>query len=186
MNLLVRSTDERFLELLHRYMGSFRVEERQPDEIVVSADCGLERVLPGGKTIRGRLNLYFGSMWIYRGRNMHEMAGRLASYVRSMATYFMDEFIRFRAGAVVLDGSALLLPSPPQPRLPSLVGLLLRQGGGYLGDEQVHLEPVTRRVHSSSLPLMIDSEDLSLFPALRRERLRPRRKEERPEDLRAV
>jgi hypothetical protein len=186
MHFMVRTTDERFLEMLRRYMGSFRVDEAHVDEVVVSADCGTERILPGGKRVEGRLNLYFGSMWIYRGRSMEEMVARLAGYLRAMSTYYQDEFVRIRAGAVDINGRALLLPSSPEPHLASLVGLLLKDGAGYLGDEQVHLEPILRRVHSSGLPLMIDSQDVELFPLLNRKRPRRRSRDDQPRDLRAV
>jgi hypothetical protein len=186
MHFKVRTTDERFLEMLRGYMGSFRVDEAHVDEVVVSADCGAERVLPGGKRVEGRLNLYFGNMWIYRGRSIEEMVARLAGYLRSMSTYFQDEFVRIRAGAVEINGRALLLPSPPEPHLPSLVGMLLKEGAGYLGDEQVHVEPVLRRVHSSGLPLMIDSQDVELFSTLNRKRPRRRSGDEPPPDLRAA
>ncbi len=69
---------------------------------------------------------------------------------------------------MVVDGRALILPSVPAPHLPALVALLVRSGAGYLGDEIVNIDPVMRRVHGSSIPLLLAESDLALFPELSR------------------
>jgi hypothetical protein len=90
----------------------------------------------------------------------------LISGVRDIATRSSNEFVRIRSGGVAVDGRALLLPSVPAPHLPALVALLVRSGADYLGDEIVNLDPVMRRVHGSSIPLLLAESDLVLFPEL--------------------
>ncbi len=138
------------------------------DELLFSADCGIQRTLAGGKQVRARQRLFVGGLKIYEGYAQDEMAGRLISGVRDIATRSSNEFVRIRAGGVVANGRAILLPSVPAPHLPALVALLVRSGAKYLGDEIVNLDPVMRRVHGSSLPLLLAESDLALFPELGR------------------
>jgi hypothetical protein len=186
MNFVVRSTDRRFLDLLRRYIGRFRLDEPAGPEVRFSADCGQERTMPGGKVVRGRRKLYLGILRIYDGRLDDEMAARLIGLVRRRATMLTNEFVRVRAGAVTVNGGAVLLPSMPEPHLPTMVGMMVRSGAGYLGDEEVNVDPVLRRIHSLSLPLRIDSEHLGRFPELRgRDPRRGRPPRPMPEELRA-
>lgn len=185
MNFAVRSTDERFLDVLRRYIGRFLVEEPPGPEVVFSADCGQERTMPGGKAIRGRRKLYLGLLRLYDGRLDDEMAARLIGLVRRRATMLSNEFVRIRAGAITVNGKAVLLPGLPDPHLPTLVGVLVRSGAGFLGDEEVNVDPVLHRIHSLGLPLRIDSEDFRYFPELGREARRGRPRPPLPDHLRA-
>lgn len=161
----VRSTDAGFLELARTYLSRFLVEDG-PDEMLFSADCGVGRTLPGGKEIHGIGRLYRGGLTVFRGRDRGEMLAKLISSARDIATSHSNQFVRIRAGAVSIDGSTVLLPTMPEPHLPALVGLLVQAGAEYLGDEMVNLDPILRNVHSVALPLLIDTEDLPLFPAV--------------------
>jgi hypothetical protein len=176
LDLSVASTDPAFLELLRGYLGPFRVEEG-PEEVLYQADCGCPEVLPGGKTLRPMAHLYLGSLRIFYGARWEEMAGRLISSVRDLVTERSNEFFRLRATGVVVDGRALVLPSPPNPHLPALAALLVRSGAGYLGDEVVNLDPILRDIHGVPLPILLDSSDLRYFPDLATGRVpaRPRR-----------
>ncbi|MDQ3957323.1 MAG: hypothetical protein M3273_03270, partial [Actinomycetota bacterium] len=149
-----------------------------------SADCGETRTMAGGKVVHGISRLYSDGMKIFEGRVKDEMAGRLISGVRDLTTQHSNEFVRIRAGGVVVDGAAVLLPSPPQAHLPALTGLLLTRGASHLGDEVVNVDPVLRRAHGVPLPLLIDGFDLPLFPAIRREPTR-RRMKGPPEEVQA-
>ncbi|HEV8420954.1 MAG TPA: hypothetical protein VGR13_06335 [Actinomycetota bacterium] len=179
MEFAVRSTDLRFLQLLRRLLGRFRVDQG-PTEILFSADCGIERGLPGGKVIRGRGRLYFQGLLIFKGGVQEEMAGRLVSGIRDWTNDQSNEFFRVRAGGVTLNGGALLLPSPPESHLPSLVARLVGAGAGYLGDEIINVDPVLLQAHPLPLPLLLDAQDLREFPRLQAGRERPRRR--RPSD----
>jgi hypothetical protein len=170
------------LELLGRHLARYRVEEAKPGETLFSADCGTERVLPGGRVLRGKHNLYWKSLKIYEGRRYDEMAARLIGFARDWATLLSNEFVRLRAGGVAIDGAALIFPANPQPHLPALMGLLVRSGARYYGDEMVNVDPILRRIHGLPLPLRIDGQDVSLFPELGLEPSRePRWKLEVPE-----
>lgn len=116
--------------------------------------------------IEARSRLFVGGLKIYDGFSQEEMVGRLISGVRDIATRASNEFVRVRAGGVVMNEGALLLPSQPSSSLPTLVAVIVRSGAGFLGDEIVNIDPVLRRLHSSSLPLLLDRGDLSLFPDL--------------------
>ncbi len=151
--------------LLRNHIGSFLSEDAS-DELLFSAECGQQRDLPGGKRIEARSRLFVGALKIYDGFSYDEMAGRLISGVRDIATRASNEFVRFRAGGVVHAGRATLLPSVPSASLPALVALLVRSGGAYLGDEIVNVDPVLRRVHGGTLPLLLDPGDLDRFPEL--------------------
>lgn len=168
VDLAVRSTDARFLELLRVYLGPFRVE-RASNPYVFSADCGVGKTMAGGKPVRGRARLYVGGLKIFEGTAQEEMTGRLISAVRDLRTRQASTVIQIRAGGVAVGSEALILPSPPQPHLPALVAELVRAGAGYLGDEVVDIDPVLRRVHGTSLPLLLDRSDLPEFSELGRE-----------------
>ena len=165
LDFSVRSTDEGFLELVRGYLGPFRVEEG-PEDTNFQADCGTPRILPGGLVLRPTANLYLGRLRIYCGRRWEDMAGRLVSGVRDMMTTPANEFFRLRAAGAVVDERALILPSAPNPHLPALAALLARAGAGYLGDEVVYLDPILRRIHGITLPILVDVADLRYFPDL--------------------
>lgn len=113
------------------------------------------------------------------------MAARLINFCRDAATQLSNEFVRVRAGAVATDRGAILMPSLPEPHMPALVGLMVREGEYFLGDEMANVDPILQGVHGLQLPLMIDGDDLPLFPELEREKARGRRREI-PEDIRAT
>jgi hypothetical protein len=188
LNFAVRSTSEEFLELVRRYIGHFRVEgdEERPLESLFSADCGEDRVLPGGRLARGKRNLFFSYLRIYHGTLNDEMAGRLIGFTRDAAMLLSDEFVRIRAGAVATDVGAIVMPTLPDPHMPALVGHLVTAGGRYLGDETVNLDPILHGAFGLRLPLLIDSGDLDFFPQIRRERRRGRPFQPRDESVRAA
>jgi hypothetical protein len=172
----VRSTDESFLDLTRRYLESFLVPEGSVEErMMLSADCGVERRL-GEMQIHGINTLYRGSLSIYRGRDRREMLGRIVSSVRDSATAHSNQFVRVRAAAIEIDGRAIVLPSLPEPRLPTLAALLVRSGARYLGDEVVSLDPILRYIHGIALPLLVDLSDLSLLPEIEETPPRGRRR----------
>ena len=175
MDFTVRTTDVRFLDVLRRYLGAFRTEEGSRG-ILFSADCGVEKELVGGTAVRGKKRLFFQALLIFKGTEMEEMAGRLLSGARSWTTNQSNEFLRVRAGGVTLDGGALLLPSQPEQHLATIVSQLVGRGAGYIGDEIVNLDPVMRRAHGTGLPLLVDTEDVSLLPVLDAAAPRPRRR----------
>jgi hypothetical protein len=174
MDFSVRTTDVRFLDVLNRYLGDYRVDNG-PRDIVFSADCGVEKELAGGKTTRGKNHLYFQAILIHQGNVIEEMAGRLISGVRTWTNHHSNEFLRIRAGGVALDGGAVLLPSQPEPHLATVVALLVSRGARYIGDEIVNIDPVLRRAHGTGLPLLLNPEDLPILPDLDAGRPRPRR-----------
>ncbi len=180
----VRSTDRRFLDLLRGYLGAHLVDGHEGWATLFSADCGETRTMAGGKVVHAISRLYSNGLKIFEGRVMDEMAGRLISGVRDLATQHSNEYVCIRAGGVVVDGSAMLLPSPPQAHLPALTGMLVRRGAQFLGDEVVNVDPVLRRAHGLPLPLLIDGFDLPLFPHIRRERTR-RKMRGTPEEIEA-
>jgi hypothetical protein len=106
------------------------------------------------------------------------MAGKLVTSMRTEAAFVLNQYVMIRAGAATFGDTGVVLPSGPEPHLPALVGLLLREGAGYLGDEIVKLTPVRRRLEGFSLPLLIDSSDISQFPMLQRVPARRRRGQE--------
>lgn len=165
MDFAVRTTDVRFFDVLRRYLGEYLVDEG-PEDILFSADCGVVKTLPGGKTTRPKMRLYFQAILIFSGTVIEEMAGRLISGVRDWTNNQSNEFMRVRAGGVVLDGRALLLPSGPEPHLASLVAALVQDGAGYVGDEIVNVDPVLRLAHGTGLPLLLDAQDSPSFPEL--------------------
>jgi hypothetical protein len=174
----LRATDTRLLDLFRRHMKKFRVDSGD-DEFLYSADCGEDRVMPGGKVVRGIQNLYMSTVRLFRGGILEEMAARVVLSVRDLAARDVDEFVKVRAGCVALDGGAVLFPSRPQRHLPALVAALVREGGAYLGDELVYLDPVLWKIHPPPpMPLLIDSKDLPHFPELDREPSRKQREED--------
>jgi hypothetical protein len=140
--------------------------------------------------VRGKRGLYYSLMRIYEGLYDDEMVARLIGFVRDWATQITNEFVRVRAAAAVVDGAAILLPSPPEPHLPSLAGHLVRGEAPFLGDEVVNIDPVLRKVHPLGLPLLIDADDqVAMFPELGRDQPRRTRREREqvyPEDMRGI
>jgi hypothetical protein len=173
-----------FLELLRGYLGDLRLETEPAAYVHFSADCGVERELSGGRRTRGKKNLYLNMLPVYSGVVEDEMAGRFISMIRDMSTANANEFVRVRAAGVALSDSTIIFPSPvPSAELATLAGLLIRAGGGYLGDEIVNIDPVLGRVFGVRLPLLIRSSDITLFPELGRQT--PRRERFGPQGARA-
>lgn len=168
---------------MDEYVGEHRVDS-VVDAWLYSADCGISKTLAGGKEIKGINRLYVGGLKIFEGRVRDEMAGRLLATWRDATTAHSNEFVRVRAAAVAVNGSAILMPSAPEPHLPTLAGLMTRGGAAYLGDELVNLDPIFRRVHGLSLPLLVDGFDLEAFPEIDREPTR-RRPRGSPEEIQA-
>jgi hypothetical protein len=163
-------------DVLGRFLGPFHRDEGAED-ILFSADCGVERRVAGRAQVTSLKRLFFGSTLIYRGRSMHELVARLISGIRDWTNDQSNEYLRLRAGAVHLDGGALLLPSAPSADLAALVGLLVRGGGiGYISDEIANIDPILRRVHGVGLPLLIDGGRMHLFPEIGAEPTPPRRR----------
>lgn len=160
---------------MNGYVGEHRVDV-VVDPWLYSADCGTTKTLAGGKEIKAINRLYVGGLKIFEGRVRDEMAGRMLATWRDVTTAHSNEFVRVRAAAVEVNGSAILMPSLPEAHLPTLAGLLTRAGAGYLGDEIASIDPVFRRAHGLSLPLLVDGFDLGAFPDIDREptRRRPR------------
>jgi hypothetical protein len=180
MEFAVRTTDVRFLDVLRRYLGAFRVEDG-PQDILFSADCGVEKQLSGGSRVRGLKRLFFGSLKIFQGRALEEMAARLISGMRDWTNHQSNEFLRIRAGGLVVDGGALVLPTLPSTGLAPLVGLMAKGGTPYVGDEIVNIDPVLHQAHGTGLPLLVDTEFLDHFPELDADvPHRARRREEVP------
>ena len=172
----MRSTDEGFLDLTRRYLGSFVVPEGSFEErMVMSADCGVER-RAGQMQIHGINTLYRGTLSLYRGRDRREMLGKIVSSARDSATAHSNQFVRVRAAAIEIGGKAIVLPSLPEPHLPTLAAILVRSGAGYLGDEVVSLDPILRNMHGISLPLLVDLSDLPLLPEIEETPPRGRRR----------
>lgn len=122
------------------------------------------------------------------------MVGEAVATMRDLVTDVQNEFFRFRAGGIAVDGVAAIFPSLPEPQLATLSAAALRLGAGYLGDEQVNVDPVLRRVHPLALPLLIEPSDIALFPEVsarliarrRRGSEHPPRQVVRPEDFDAA
>ena len=172
----MRSTDARLSDLLGHLLREKRRDEGS-DEILFSADLGIERAIPGKATVTSLKRLFFGSTLIYRGRSMHELAARLISGFRDWTNHRSNEFFRLRAGSVVVEHGAVLLPSPPSTELAALVALTVRGGGvGYLGDEITNVDPVLSRAHGIGFPLLIDGTHVTRFPELGAQPSRPPRR----------
>ena len=163
----VRVTDDALLRSLDDRLGSAsRSQTPESPTWRFSVNVGNDRMLPGGKVAHGIHSVYLGCMRVFRGRDLQAATGGLIASMRDLACSVQNEFIRVRAGGVVFDDRALLLPSVPEPHLSALVATLVRSGGSYLGDELVKIDPVLRRVHPVDLPLLVDTRDLSAFPEL--------------------
>lgn len=177
----MRSTDERFLEFVRRYIGRFQMDVA-PDEdpldwYLFSGDCGLEKP---GMPARGKKKLYRGGLLMYSGFSREEMAGRLLSGVRDLIVTQAGPFMRARAGGVATDRGAVLMPSLPDAHLPALVAMLLHsRAGAYVGDEVVLIDPVLRKAHPLPIPLLVETQDLTYLPDLGRDPPRRRRRDER-------
>jgi hypothetical protein len=165
--------------MVRPHLASLRVEEAAEHEAPFSAAVAEDRVLPGGKRTRGMNNLYSGMLRIYRGPYMEEMAGRLLSVARDVITGGQDQFVRLRGGAVEIHGGALLLASPsPEPHQAGLTALLAQRGGRFLGEGNLELDPVLRRIHPSPLPPLVYEMDLGLFPKLPAQPVRKRKRDD--------
>lgn len=129
--------------------------------------------MAGGKRIVAKSRLYLEGLRIHQAFSLDELAGRLLASARDMITAYQDEYVRMRAGGIAVGGTAVVLPSPPEPRLPAVVAAALRAGASYIGDEIVNLDPILVRAHAATtLPLLVDARDLTDFPELGRERIR--------------
>jgi hypothetical protein len=102
------------------------------------------------------------------------MLARLIAFVRSLATDRANEFVRVRAGAAAVEGMAILLPNLGDRSLAALVAATVGRGAESLADDMTRLDPILHRVHPLQVPMLLDVEDLALFPELEREPQRMR------------
>jgi hypothetical protein len=137
------------------------------DSYLFSADARPERTM-GRSVVRGKQWLYSSSILLYHGFSLDEMAGRLIRVVRDRLTAHAHQYVQLSGAGVELDGGALVLASPPNEHLGLLAALLVRGGGRYLGDEVLQVDPILHRVHPLPLPLLVDSDDITLVPKLGR------------------
>jgi hypothetical protein len=148
-----------------------------------SGSVGEDRSLPGGKRTRGVHNLYSDMLRIYRGPYLQEMAGRLLSAARDVLTNGQDEFVLVRGGAVEVGEGALVMLTPPDLHRASLTALLAQRGARFLGDGVLELDPVLRRIHPSPFPPLLYEADLELFPSMRDQLVRRRKRDDREREI---
>lgn len=143
---------------MDRYLSAYRADESAEEQAFpYSADCGTTRTLAGRVNARSVKTLYLGLMKIYRGTSLTQMAGRLIFSMRQEAIGVLDEYVLVRAAALgASDGTSVLIPSRPEPNLPTLAALLVRGGMAYIADEITRVNPVTRRAGGTALPLLVD------------------------------
>ena len=176
----MRATDPSWLDYVDRFIGGARVEQHSEETPVwlFSADYRPSRTIAGGKVVHGVSALWLQSLRIYRDRGEENMAGRLFSKMRDLVTEPQNEYVRLRAAGISRNGSAVVMPSPPNPHLPALAGRIIQKSGGrFLGDEVVKLDPILRQVSPVDWPLLIDERDAHLFPEGEFSPPRQRRKE---------
>jgi hypothetical protein len=82
-------------------------------------------------------------------------------------------FVALHAGAVSVDGQALMLPAPTKRGKSTLVASLLAQGFRYLSDEAGLVDPVTSKVHPFPKRITLQEVAVSRFEGLA-ERLQDR------------
>jgi hypothetical protein len=164
--------------MVRPHLDSLRVDEPGEHASMFSASVSEDRLLPGGKRTRGVHNLYFGMLRIYRGPYLEEMAARLLSAARDVLTNGQDQFVLLRAGAVEIQGGALVMPTSPDPHRASLAALLAQRGARFLGDGVLELDPVLRRIHPSPLPPLVYEADLELFSGLPKQVVRRRKRDD--------
>jgi hypothetical protein len=164
----IRSTDARFLDRVRPHLAGYEAGRDDLSEVATflfSAIPGADRSLPGGTVVRGLHSVYAQGMRIYHGPDPEAMVGALLHMMRSLTLDYLDEFVRVRGGAVVLEESGLLLPGD-RPELAALVALMLARGARYLGDEVSLVDPVFRRLHPSPFPLLVHVDVAARIPGL--------------------
>jgi hypothetical protein len=134
--------------------------------------------------VTGVHSLYLEALRVYRGRYREDMAGRVIGTIRDLYTSPRNEFVRLRAGSVAFGDGAVTLPSSPDPRLSTLVALLVKRGGALLNDGVTHLDPVLRRVYGLPLPLLISAGEMERLPEVAG--AQPRSKRRQDLDLRPL
>jgi hypothetical protein len=106
------------------------------------------------------------------------MAGRVLGTIRDLYTSPRNEFVRLRAGSVAFGDGAVSLPSPPDPRLATLVAMMVKRGGTLLNDGITHLDPVLHRAYGLPLPLLISASEMERVPELPGDPPRSKRRQE--------
>jgi hypothetical protein len=103
------------------------------------------------------------------------------------------DFLLLHAGAVTMDGRAVILPAPPESGKSSLAIALLQAGFDYLSDELAAIDPFTGWIHPFPKRIWVTDGSLEHFPGLA-ERLQDRaglgagllKRYVRPDDLDAA
>ncbi len=173
----MRSTDAAFVAFIDSYLARFISANPLEEPVILSADTGVAKTLPGGMNVEPKLTLYFGTTAIYRGFSRLEMAGRLIRFIRNNGLRFKNDFIRLDAGSVVVDGTGVLLLGGRDHRVAALSATLVANGASLLGDDATLWDPVDRLMYPTGLPITLEV-DLAhaafpgLVPAPRRRRRR--------------
>ena len=115
------------------------MEQPEADRATVYEICRDLKMGPYVVRLDGKL--------VQRGDSPRMIVDYVLWHVNSEAIGGADHHLALHAGAVALDGKAVILPAPPDSGKTTLTAGLVRAGFEYLSDEAALIDPSTAMVH---------------------------------------
>jgi hypothetical protein len=159
MAFTIKSMDAQFAETVRWHLEPFFLEQAAPSglpaELLTEAVTGE----PG-------YSFRFATQERFRVELVAEASHRAVWEIQRSVPDHVRDFLLLHAGAVVLDGHAILLPAKTSSGKSSLCLGLLQAGCTYLSDDIGALDPVTTRVYPVPKRIKLIPDALDAFPGL--------------------
>ena len=166
MAFTVKSMDGEFAESLRWHLAPFLLDSPAPGglpvELVTEAVTGEPGFL-----------FRFATQERFHVDLLPEAIHRAVWEIQRSVPDYVRDFVLLHAGAVVLEGGALLLPARTSSGKSSLCLGLLEAGHAYLSDDVAALDPITGRAYPYPKRIKLIPDALEFFPGLE-ERLQDR------------
>jgi hypothetical protein len=161
VNVTVRSGSEVFSAALRRQLERFHNDKLEHESVTVD-------VFPIAPRQPGEDWYAFEQLGTGEQRPglLEDLFNHCVWYINALVPKRAGDFLFLHAGAVVRNGSAVLLPAERDTGKSTTVAALLDGGYDYLSDELGAIDPITGRAYPFPKNLSFADDSLAFFPEL--------------------
>jgi hypothetical protein len=163
MPVAFRTTNEEIAKALGWHLAAFRRPPRLQHD---SLELALFKREEDEDRDRPLLSYYRDGRLDYQHESLRVLLLHVLWDLNRLVPERSRDFLAFHAAAVTGPNGALVLPAPRGTGKSTLTATLLREGFGYLSDELVPLDPITRRVYAYPRPITLDQQAVQAFAGL--------------------